>query len=248
VVLVLGLFLNAERSSAAVFFVGVLYLVMKTPQRARNRDPAGGAGTGVRRHAATDRQPCHHRPRHGAAQVALPHGTLADRFGGTSFDEVVDRIMYQVHGITSVLKHPVIGPTQREYAREVIGEGGVVFSECGGGGDPGAPQSLHQRWRPRRCAGLAGCCWPACGRCGRRSAGVRHTRCRTHPDLRIPWYLCFSVGVLAVMGNAVFHNAGIFTPELATSTMVGLLLALYRQVMRRTPRRPPEYQRPRKPS
>lgn len=227
VVLVLGLFLNAERSSAAVFFMGVLYLLMTTRQRARtvtllavlalafvgmqqligSRVPSTGPG--------------------GAAQVAFTHGTLADRFGGTRLDELVDRIMYQVHGISSVLEHPVIGPTQREYAREVIGEGGVLFSDEVAA-EVLAPHNHYINAGVR--AGVPGwllllaCLWSL----WKAERGVSIAVIRTHPDLRIPW-LCFSMGVLAVMGNAVFHNAGIFTPELATSTMAGLLLALWHQ-------------------
>ncbi len=230
VVLVLGLFLNAERSSAAVFFVGVLYLVMKTPQRARNltllavlvlafvgmqqligsRAPSTGPGA--------------------VAGMAYSHGTLADRFGGTSVDEVVTRIMYQVHGITSVLKHPAIGPTEREYAREVIGDGGALFSDALAA-EVLAPHNHYINAGVR--AGVPGwlvllaCLWAL----WKAQRTLKAAVLRTHPDLRIP-YLCFSVGLLAVMGNAVFHNAGIFTPELATSTMVGLMLALWRQVQR----------------
>lgn len=229
VVLVLGLFLNAERSSAAVFFVGVLYLVMKTPHRARNITLLAVlalAFIGLQQligSRAPSTDPA------AASQMAYSHGTLTDRFGGTSIDEVVNRIMYQVHGITSVLKHPVIGPTQREYAREVLGEG-VVFSSALAA-EVLAPHNHYINAGVR--AGVPGwlvllvCLWSLWKAQRALKAAVQ----RTHPDLRIP-YLCFTVGVLAVMGNAVFHNAGIFSPELATSTMVGLLLALWRQVQR----------------
>ncbi|MCC7488571.1 MAG: hypothetical protein IT485_02900 [Gammaproteobacteria bacterium] len=229
VVLVLGLFLNAERASAAVFFVGVLYLVLKAQQRARNlvllavlalafigmQQLIGSRAPGASPGAVN--------------QVALSSGTLADRFGGTSIDEVVTRIMYQVHGITSVLKHPVIGPTQREYAREVIG-GDAVFSGVLAA-EVLAPHNHYINVGVR--AGVPGwlvllaCLWAL----WKAQRTLKAAVLRTHPDLRIP-YLCFSVGLLAVMGNAVFHNAGIFSPELATSTMVGLLLALWRQVQR----------------
>lgn len=237
VVLVLGLFLNAERSSAAVFFVGVLYLVMKTPQRARNLTLLGVlavAFLGMQQLIGSRAPPV------GPGMVsptAYAHGTLSDRFGDTSFDEVVNRLMYQVHGITSVLKHPAIGPTQVEYAREVVGSGGMVISSAqaeeilaphnhyiNAGVRAGVPGWLA----------LAGCLWALWKAQRTVKAATRPAQAALRTE-----YLCVSVGLAAVMANAIFHNAGIFTPELATTSMVGLLLALYRQVMREPPRRPP---------
>ncbi len=235
VVLVLGLFLNAERSSAAVFFAGVLYLALKSGQRARNLlllAIVAVAFAGMQLFIGS-RVPS--GPPGDVSQSAYAHGTLSDRFGGTSVDEVVDRLAYQVHGIISVLKHPAIGPTQLEYAREVIGDTGVVSSALAT--EVLAPHNHYVNVGVR--AGVPGwivlawCLWVL----WKTQRVVRVAAWTRMPGLRVQ-HLCVSVGVAAVLANAIFHNAGIFTPELATTTMVGLLLAQYRQVLREPARRP----------
>lgn len=50
---------------------------------------------------------------------------------------------------------------------------------------------------------------------------------RRVPRVRMQ-HICVATGLGAAMGNAIFHNAGLFSPEIATSVMVGLLLGLYR--------------------
>lgn len=230
VVLVLGLFLNAERSSAAVFFVGVLYLLLKTRQRARNITMLAVlalAFIGMQQMIGS-RTP---ETGHGVSgEMALAHGTLAHRFGGTSVDEIADRVLYQMHGITSVLKHPLIGPTQREYAREVIGDKTVLSEALVA--EVLAPHNHYINVGVR--AGVPGwlllvaCLWSL----WKVHRGLQLATTKNYPELRIP-HLCYWLGLLAVMGNAVFHNAGIFTPELVTSTMVGLLLALWQQAQRK---------------
>lgn len=236
IVLVLGLFLNAERSSAAVFFVGIFYLAIKTRQRTRNLTLLGVvllALIGMQQIIGSQ------APATGpgaASESSYTHGTLADRLGGTSVDEVMDRIMYQAHGITSVFKHPLLGPTQLQYAREVAGEGGAVIS----GALAAAVMAPHNHYIDIGVhAGLGGwllflvCAWSLWKAQRTVKIAVRITRTAAQQE-----YLYVSAGLLAAMGNALFHNAGIFSPELATSTMVGLLLAQYRQVVCQPVRRP----------
>jgi len=234
--LLLGLFLNAERSAAAAFLAGMVYLLFRSPQRARNltvlailcvaflamkqiigsRTPSGTSGM--------------------ESTVAYSHGTLSDRFGGTNLAEIADRIMYQVHGIESVLKHPIAGPTQRQYAREVVGGDAIVSSAV-----TAAVLAPHNHYIDAGVAAgvvgwlmMAWCLWAL----WKAQRTVRAAVRARLPELRVE-ALCISVGLAAVMGNAVFHNAGIFSPEIATTSIAGLLLAQYRQVLREPLRRLP---------
>lgn len=226
VVLFIGLFLNAERSSAAVLLLGALFMLFKTGQSARNISLLLVLAVAffLAQRLIGSRVP--------DARVlttsAYAHGTLADRFGGTDLAEVVDRVMYQVHGITSVLKHPLVGPTKAEYAKEVLGSGAILSAQDVA--DVIAPHNHYINIGVR--GGVAGWGLLAVALAAMwRAARVARSFTRDQPALRLQ-FLGVTVALLGVMANALFHNGGLFTPELATSTLIGLLFALHHQAWR----------------
>lgn len=232
VVLLLGLLLNAERAAGAAVFFGLLYLVWKSKNRAGNLVVIAIVATafiGVQSFVASRMEAA---VAAGAGMVSYQHGTLAERFGKSSLDELTERVMYQVHGITSVFKHPVLGPTQIEYAREVLG-GSTILS----GAMATDVMAPHNHYINAGVQGgvlgwviLAGCLWALWKAHSTVRVAIRRT---SRPGLRME-FLCVLVGLAAVLGNAVFHNAGIFSAELATISLIGLLLAQYQQMKRET--------------
>jgi hypothetical protein len=54
---------------------------------------------------------------------ALAHGTLTERLGETSADEIFSRIAYALGGVSSVLQHPLVGPSRADYVARSAGQG-----------------------------------------------------------------------------------------------------------------------------
>jgi hypothetical protein len=48
-----------------------------------------------------------------------------------------------------------------------------------------------------------------------------------------------TLALLAALMNAFFHNSGVFSPDLMTSCLIGLLIADYRLALRDVPRQAP---------
>ena len=138
-------------------------------------------------------------------------------------DEAKERLSYQVHGLVSVIKHPLLGPTVEQYASEVTGRDGLLVS-------PAAvakvlsPHNHYVNIGVR--GGVPG--WLLMGVVAVSVFGIYRAASgatRGSRRLRVQ-FMCISFGLAAAMGNAVFHNAGVFSPELATSVMLGLLIGL----------------------
>lgn len=228
-VMLAGLFLNAERAAAGFLFLGMFYVLWKSGQRMRILSLLVifvvmflGLQQAMNRLLAKSPGP-------GMGLTAFNEGTLTERFGTSTVDEMIGRLMYQVHGLASVVKHPLLGPTPGEYAAEVTGRSSIRLSDAAVA-QVLAPHNHYINAGVR--AGVAG--WVLLGWALSalwaihklvRAVALRIPRLRTQ-------HLCVVTGLGAAMGNSIFHNAGIFSAEIATMVMIGLLLGLYRSSLR----------------
>jgi hypothetical protein len=230
--MLLGLFINAERAAMAALIVCALTLVWKVSRALSTVllvAILGLGAIGVQQvveylSAGVDTQ-------HGAA---LTHGTLSERLGNTSAKEVVTRIAYALGGVFSVLQHPLVGPSRADYAREALGKdsGELLVSN-----EVQETLASHNHYVNIGVnAGVLG--WVVAAlfflvlwRMHRISVG-RYMRNR-------PAYIrhCgIALALLAALMNAFFHNSGVFSPDLMTSCLIGLLIADYRLALRDVPR------------
>lgn len=233
--MLLGLFINAERAALAGLVLCSLILIWKTSRAVTSTLMVVGVAVlvlGVQQvvsyleHDGTQE-----------AGAALVHGSLGERLGKTTTAEIVSRIGYQLGAAGSVLRHPLIGPSWPQFVREARGKesselldrqelettlashnhyvnlgvnGGVLGWVVG-------IWFISILWRMHRISVER--------YAGRRAAYIRHAG--------------ITLALLAAMINAFFHNAGVFSPELVTSCLVGLLIADYRLALR-TPTRVPQ--------
>ncbi len=223
IILLMGLVLNAERSAllmnCIVFFVWfrkmgknpfkivgfclVLYCIMAV----------GAYAVKV----IIDKPSARHDSRY-------QYGTLMERMEGSESKQVVSRILYPVNGIKAVLRHPLLGATKAQY------EASFTASQRRSLGlSPGDTilyphnhyinTGLH--------AGLLG--WGVTLYFFYRLRKMHREGKRMvseDPQIKL-LYTAVSLSLFAVMGNALFHNAGIFTGEFASCSMLGFFLAMY---------------------
>lgn len=228
-VFLFGLILNAERAAAGLLLVAILVACWKSGQRVRNLTVVALLGLvfiGLQQVLVATRE---EGPAGVVGAAFSTQGTLSERFGSSTLEEVGARLMYQVNGIVSVIKHPVLGPTPVEYAQEVLGGGQSVLS----GAIASQVLASHNHYVNAGVrAGVLG--WVLMGvalvAIWRMGATVRAATARAPGVVRLP-ALCAMLGLGVAMGNSVFHNAGIFSAELATIIMIGLLSGLYRQAL-----------------
>ena len=229
--MLLGLFINAERAAMGALTICALMLVWKTSRALSSVLLVAVVALGVL----------------GVQQVvgllsadsqqfgsAYSHGTLGERLGETSAGEIISRIAYSFGGVSSVLRHPLIGPSRADYVREALGKGA---SELVSGKEREDTLASHNHYVNIGVnAGVLGwvvglwfllTLWRM-----RRIAVERYRRNR-------PGYILhcgIALALLAALMNAFFHNAGIFSPDLMTSFLIGLLIADYRLSLRSMPR------------
>lgn len=153
-------------------------------------------------------------------------GSLAERMKSSSVEEFIDRIKWQLHGVRTVLKHPFIGATQKDYAREVYSDNrnmiGVSSRQIK---TVLAPHNHYVNVGIK--AGIWG--WLILAALFWQIGSVIKSDFRRMgmKDNIVTIVLGLKLSVIAVLGNAVFHNAGIFSAEFASTTVLALLLALY---------------------
>lgn len=233
--MLLGLFINAERAAMAALIVCTLTLVWKTSRGLSSMLlvlVVGVGALGVQQvvgylSASSDQQ-------YGSA---LAHGTLTERLGETSAGEVFTRITYALGGVYSVLQHPLVGPSRADYAREALGKdsGELLIST-----EVQETLASHNHYVNIGVnAGVMGwvvgalfflVLWRM-----HRISVERYRRNR-------PAYIrhCgITLALLAALMNAFFHNSGVFSPDLMTSCLIGLLIADYRLALRGVPRQAP---------
>lgn len=156
--------------------------------------------------------------------AVLVTGNLAERMKKSSINEVIDRIKWQMYGIRTVLKHPFSGATKRDYS-EAVYEGRVAYISASRSDKTLEPHNHYVN------AGIKGGIW------GwlilvllffQIRAMLKYDFGYTNTGGPIAAVaLGIKLSVVAVLGNAVFHNAGIFDAEFATCTILAFLMALY---------------------
>lgn len=222
--MLLGLFINAERAAMAALTICALTLVWKSSRALGSVLLVAIVGLSV----VGVQQVVGYLSASESQQLgsAYSHGTLGERLGETSVGEIIGRIAYSFGGVQSVLQHPLVGPSRAEYVREALGKDSselLASDEVQGtlashnhyvniGVNAGvlgwvvALWFLNVLWRIHRIS---------VERYRRnRAAYIRHCG--------------ISLALLAAMMNALFHNSGIFSPDLMTCCLIGLLVADYR--------------------
>lgn len=218
-ILLIGLFLNAERSSMGAMFLVYGLWMLKTKGQIKNIVLLAIVGLFVMGlskivkdiNVKTE------------ATASYAHGNISDRLGETSFDEVADRLMWQLYGAVSVLKHPLVGPSKEDYVREVLGKNensSLSKSDI----DKVPPPHNHYVNMGVR-TGVLG--WVILAFFVRilLTTNQKMRKLTAHDTNLSLRHLGVSLALLAAMMNSIFHNAGIFTPELATIALLGLWLS-----------------------
>ena len=226
--MLLGLFINAERAAMAALAFCTLLLVWKTSRALGSLLIVAIVGLGLvgvqqvvsYLSVSNEQQP----------GSAYAHGTLTERLGETSIEEIVGRIGYSLGGVSSVLKHPLLGPSRAQYVREALDkDSGELLAS---GEVQGTLASHNHYVNIGVNAGVLG--WVvavwffAILRRMHRISVERYRRNR-------PAYIrhCgITLALLAALMNAFFHNSGVFSPDLMTCLLIGLLIADYRLALR----------------
>lgn len=224
-VLLTGLFLNAERSALGACVLMYAVWLIKTRQKAKSMIVIGVLGVSIIGVAKVIEriQPKEHEI---SVEAAYTHGTLSKRLGGTDVEEITGRLMWQVHGAISVLRNPVLGPSHMDYVQEVVGrEKRKVVTEIEAAKIP-PPHNHYVNVGVR--AGIVG--WVILAGWLWLQWRIYRTAVRRIGDDKkcLDFHLGLSLALLAAMLNALFHNAGIFSPELGTVSILGLYMACYR--------------------
>ncbi|MDY6839537.1 MAG: O-antigen ligase family protein [Thermodesulfobacteriota bacterium] len=155
-------------------------------------------------------------------------GTLTERLQATSLDEALGRIMWQLHGIRTVLKHPLRGSTHEDYIRTVH--------------DLPSTKTNLQRYQKTPAPhnhyiniGMHGgalgwlllffFAWVLVYSLSRR------TKALSKEQAGLYIYQGVLFGFMAVLINALFHNDGIFFYNTMTWFCIALLFS-YRNIMK----------------
>ncbi|WP_028319406.1 O-antigen ligase family protein [Desulfobulbus elongatus] len=168
-------------------------------------------------------------------EASYRSGSLSDRMKKTTSDEVVDRIKWQLHGIRAVLKHPLTGATQSEYAHEVYAEKMDTPSQR----QVESALASHNHYvNVGLKTGIWG--WMILAILLWRIAVMLRSDMAPFSEKQSLATIALGVklSVIATMGNAVFHNNGLFSSEFASSTVLAFLMAIYGMVQSCQPTRP----------
>lgn len=229
-VLLLGLILNAERS-ALLMNVVVFYLCM----RHTNKNPFKIIGffllvyclmTGAVHMVKAFKGKAAH-----PADGALQHGTMMERLGKGGLDEAVNRIAWQVNGVRTVLRYPLLGATEEQYEATVRAgnprSAGPAFGES-------IPYPHNHYLNTGLDAGVLGWAGTAALFLMLRKLHVKAVKKLAKVPNLWPLYASVGLGMLGAMGNGFFHNAGIFSGELASCTMLAFFLAFHQVLNKAT--------------
>lgn len=229
--MLIGLFINAERAALAALTVCTLTLVWKTRRTLGSvllLAVAGLSMLGVQQvvgYLSADGQ---------QFGSALSHGTLGERLGETSTDEIISRIRYALGGVSSVLRHPLVGPSRADYVREALGkESGELLSSREVKGTLASHNHYVNIGVNAGVLGWVVGLWFFLILWRMRRIAVDRYRSNRAAYIR---HCGITLALLAALMNAFFHNSGAFSPDLATSFLIGLLIADYRLSLRDKPR------------
>jgi len=157
-------------------------------------------------------------------EASFTYGDMSNRIGKTNINEAMERIKFQMNGIRTVLKHPFSGATNRDYTEEVLAGKVAVITD----------RRLNTTMAPHNNYVNAGI-----------EIGIWGWLIFILLFIQIKHMLKYDSGyanmgiskaavdfgiklsVVAVFGNALFHNPGIFSADFATCTILSFLMALY---------------------
>jgi hypothetical protein len=157
-------------------------------------------------------------------------GTLSERMKGTDFQtDVLGRIEYQMFGVWTVLEHPLIGATAQEYSQKVMSSKGAVNLDARRIAKQSkktmAPHNHYVNAGMR--TGLFG--WLIALLIFTRIYKITRARNLQHlagsEMALIGKALCMSLFAVLLVG--MFHNAGIYSGELASCTVLALVMSLH---------------------
>lgn len=151
-------------------------------------------------------------------------GTIMERMQKSSTSDVADRLKWQLNGIISVLKSPILGVDHDLYLRTVHNLPDTIKTL-----DRYSAPAPHNHYvNVGMWAGVTG--WLIMLALFTLLISIhKETKEQLQGHTKtILAYRGLSLAVLGAMGNGLFHNHGIFRAEFATCTLVGLLFAFNR--------------------
>jgi hypothetical protein len=230
--MLLGLFINAERAAMAALTICTLTLVWKTSRTLSSVLLVAIVGLGV----VGVQQVVSYISVSSEQQFgsAYATGTLAKRLGETSTDEIISRIGYSFGGVLSVIQHPLLGPSRADYVREALRKDSGELLASNEMQDTLASHNHYVNIGVN--AGVLGWVigiWFFMTLWRMHRISIERYRRNRSAYIR---HCGITLALLAALMNAFFHNSGVFSPDLMTCLLVGLLIADYRLAMRDTAR------------
>lgn len=220
-VLLLGVLLNAERST---FLMNTLVLFAWFVGGRRNRWAAVGLLALVVLGLVLSPlilPSSRYNPNSSNRAASYQAGHLAERLQEAKGSDALARLRWQWNGIRAVLESPILGATREGYARiaNAVPQNALTF----GAATVMPPHNHYVNIGMH--AGVAGWLILVVVVWLFRKVHIQ-SRSAFRETGPIILEKTTRLALIAVLGNALFHNAGLFSPELATSTVAALFLSL----------------------
>ena len=157
-----------------------------------------------------------------ADEASYRAGSLTDRLKSTTSGEVFDRVKWSFYGIKTVLKYPLTGGTEADYAHEVYGDTSYVPTQS----QIEDTLASHNHYvNTGLKAGILG--WIIVILLLWRIVTLLRMDPSLFTDNQSFVTIIFGVklALFAALGNAFFHNNGIMNSDPAASWMLAFLMA-----------------------
>ena len=218
----LALVLNAERSALLANVVGVIFLMVKIKRyRIIAYIPIFVILAIILSFVVQKSGVLEKDLHQGGPEKA---GTLKDRLADVHLSFVTNRILYQGHGLVSIIKSPLFGPTEIEYKKEVYGlNKHQSHTRYGEAAFPHNHYVNIGMW-----AGVPG--WFLfiifiILVLKMHSCTLRQLE---NGSGMLLLYRTLSAAFVSVLINALFHNAGIFKSEFASYSQLAFFMAAHK--------------------
>lgn len=220
-VCLIGLLLNAERSALLMNVFVISIFIIKQKKRAMMIFVILFSFMGfvlAQKHLFIDSKTLD------ASEANYTTGNLSERLAETSLDHVIKRLEWQLYGAGVVLKHPVLGATSEQYSMEMrkIRLGSSLSMSSA---KELAPHNHYVNVGLK--AGILG--WGVMGIIFLIIIRIFFSdiSSKLNNDKLKKNVIGLKLSVIAGLGNGIFHNAGLFSAELATCVSLAMLLTLY---------------------
>lgn len=154
---------------------------------------------------------------------SIQQGTLNDRMSGTTIQHAIDRILWQYYGIKSVLQHPLVGPTHEEYLRNVHSLSQTIKFLTRYSGTP-YPHNHYINIGMK--IGITAWIIIVLIFIILRKIDVEIMKDWRNDQKMTSLYTGIKLAIVAVLGNALLHNAGLLSFEFATCSIITMLFSL----------------------